>query len=347
MNPPLRVALLLVFFARVATARAQSTDSSAAQQAKAASTAADSAYLRARKLVVGGNGVAGRAVVDSMIAVSPPGFPPYAEALYWRASLAATAADAERDYRRIIVDYPFSPRTAAALLALAQLESARGDRANAEEHLQRYLLEYPSNSDHTRAGLNLGRLLLTDGKTAKGCAVLTRTLAGVPAEAVELRNQIAYYAQRCVGVDTVEAGPVTPAPPAPPMPPMPPAKSADSSSGRVRPTTPPRPPRLPPPAAKTDSVRLTRDTIARNSVTPKHVSIYSVQVAAYTTKRQAEQLMSKLSKRGFTARVWGSAPPFRVRIGRYSSEAAALRARRALGAKGIAGFVTPAEPESQ
>lgn len=341
MKLPLRVACLLVCFAPVATTRAQSTDSSAAQRAKAASTVADSAYLRARNLVVGGNGAAGRAIVDSMIAVSPPGFPAYAEALYWRASLAATAADAERDYRRIIVDYPFSPRTAAALLALAQLESARGDRANAEEHLQRYLLEYPNTSDHTRAALNLGRLMLADGKTAKGCAMLTRTLAGVPAEEVELRNQIAYYAQRCVGVDTVEAGPVTPAPS------MPPAKSADSSSGRARPSAPPPPSPLPPPAAKTDSIHVTRDSITRDTNTPKHVSFYSVQVAAYTTKRQAEQLMSKLSKRGFTARVWGRAPPFRVRIGRYSSEAAAIRARRALRAKGIAGFVTPAEPESK
>src|SRR3954470_24118405 len=104
-------------------------------------TSAESVFARARTLVVNGNGAAGRLLVDSVVAATEPDTPAYAEALYWRATLAATSVDAERDYRRIVVEYPLSPREADALLQLAQLEVARGDRASASIHLERYLLE--------------------------------------------------------------------------------------------------------------------------------------------------------------------------------------------------------------
>jgi cell division protein FtsN len=46
---------------------------------------------------------------------------------------------------------------------------------------------------------------------------------------------------------------------------------------------------------------------------------YSVQVAAYGRKSEAEKLVSTLTKRGYQARVDGSVAPFRVRIGRYAT----------------------------
>src|SRR5215471_2235442 len=94
-------------------------------------TAADSVFARARSLVAGGNGAAGRVLVDSMLTVATPGSPAYAEALFWRASLAANGADAEADFRRIISEYPLSPRSGDALLQLAQLQTDRGDRVAA------------------------------------------------------------------------------------------------------------------------------------------------------------------------------------------------------------------------
>ena len=93
-----------------------------------AQSSADSAtYRRAQSMVNDGNPVAGRAIVDSRIARTTPGTNAYAEGLYWRAVLSATAADAEMDYRRIIVDHPLSPRVEDVLLRLAQLELARAD----------------------------------------------------------------------------------------------------------------------------------------------------------------------------------------------------------------------------
>ena len=66
--------------------------------------ASDSIFKRARRLVSEGDGAAGSAIVDSMLRVSTEGTPAYGDALFWRGALAETAADAERDYRRVIVE---------------------------------------------------------------------------------------------------------------------------------------------------------------------------------------------------------------------------------------------------
>src|SRR5215475_2274703 len=140
-----------------------------------------------------------------MVAAAIPGSPDYAEALYWRANLAVTGGDSERDYRVIVVEYPASPRAADALLQLAQLETARGDRAAAMVHLERFILENPNHPDRARTGLSLIRLAFEMNDVPRACLSLGRTLQEVPAENVELRNQLTYYSPRCVGVDTTPA----------------------------------------------------------------------------------------------------------------------------------------------
>src|SRR5581483_4987237 len=118
---PARSLLVVTFFASaVAAAKAQTSATR--------TPPTDSVFIRARQLVVSGNGAAGRLLVDSVVAVTTPDTPAYGEALYWRAALAASSADAERDYRRLVVEYPLSPRVPDALLQLAQLELARGDK---------------------------------------------------------------------------------------------------------------------------------------------------------------------------------------------------------------------------
>src|SRR5579885_2931882 len=112
---------------------------------------ADAVFARAKQLVVGGNGAAGRVLIDSVLAANAPDTPAYADALYWRAALAATPEDAEQDYRRLIVEYPLSPHTGDALYQLAQIEVARGDRDAAADHLQRFLLENPKAPQRPRA----------------------------------------------------------------------------------------------------------------------------------------------------------------------------------------------------
>ena len=115
-------------------------------------------FARAQRLVAEGQGAAGRAIVDSVIRATPEGSDVFAEALYWRASLAATAAQAERDYRTLTVEYSMSPRAPDALMRLGQLELARGDRAEALRHLERLVLEHPTSPARARASYWMARV---------------------------------------------------------------------------------------------------------------------------------------------------------------------------------------------
>jgi sporulation related protein/tetratricopeptide repeat protein len=275
-------------------------------------TAADSVFARARLLVAGGNGAAGRVLVDSMLTVATPGSPAYADALYWRASLAATGADAESDFRRVIVEYPLSSHAGDALLQLAQLEVARGDRAAAIPHLERFLLENPKSPERPRIALLLVRLAFEQNEPQTGCVFLTRVLAEIPDSEVELRNQLGYYTPRCAAVDTTHlAEAATPV-------------AADST--------------------KRDTGK--RDTTSAASHEAK--GKFTLQIAAYTTRAEADRLAKRLKDRGVDARVVGTAKLFRVRVGRYETRAAAAAAQKELKAKKkIDAFITEASSEDK
>jgi hypothetical protein len=266
-------------------------------------TAPDSIFARARQLVVNGNGAAGRILVDSVVAATDPSLPAYAEALYWRATLAAVPADAERDYQRIVVEYPLSPRESDALLQLAQLEIAHGDRATAQTHLERYVLENPTGPDASRAEFMLVRVSFEQNDLPHGCIALRRALADVPATSVELHNQLDYYSPRCVGVDTSPMH----------------ASAPDTMAAK----------------AARDSARA--DSVAQAA---KRAGKYTLQIAAYSARSDADKLVKKLKARGFEARIVGTKKPFRVRVGRYETRAAASAAAKQLKTKKIDAFVT-------
>jgi hypothetical protein len=273
-----------------------------AQGTAPAGTAADSVYLRARQLVANGNGAAGRGLVDSMVAAAMPGTPGYAEALYWRANLAVIGSESEADYRRIVVEYPASPRAADALLKLADLEMARGDRAAAIVHLQRFMMENPNHPDRARSGLALVRLAFETNDAPRACLALGRLLQEVPAENIELRNQLTYYSPRCLSVDTTRATVIT---------------RADSGTAK-------------------------RDTTRRVAATPKPAAKtrYTVQVCACATRTLAERYLAQLQLAGFDARLVGTAKPFRVRVGQYDTRAAANAAAAKVKAHKFAASVT-------
>src|SRR4026207_1220462 len=187
-------------------------------------------YRRAQTLVNDGNAQAGRALVDSMIGVAQPGSNDYVEGIYWRAVLAATAADAEMDYRRIVVDYPSSPRVEDALIRLAQLEIARGNYDGALRHLTRIANEHPNSPARARAGYWTARAAFDKNDIQNGCIAIADALTRTAETDTELRNQINYLNQRCAGVSLT--------PPAPAPAPVSPAPA----------TTLPAPQTAPPPA---------------------------------------------------------------------------------------------------
>lgn len=165
----------------------------------AQATSADSlAFVRAQRLVADGDAARGRALVDSVLAAIPPTAPRYAEGLYWRASIALAALDAERDYRRIAVEYSLSPRVPDALTRLAQLELARGDRVLAARHLERLLREYPPAPARATAWYWLARIGFEDSDVARACIALDSARMLAPAASAELVTQIRYESARCL-----------------------------------------------------------------------------------------------------------------------------------------------------
>lgn len=261
-------------------------------------------FARAQRMVAEGNAARGRAIMDSLLATIPTSSPRYADALFWHASVAPQATDAERDYRRIAVEYSLSPRVPDALTRLAQLELARGDRTLAARHLERLLREYPPPPARATAWYWLARIGFEDSDVARACIALDSARMLAPPANAELTNQIRFEAARCLttsrtsAVSGAEAGPVATVP---------------SSASARRHATPAR-------------------------------TTYSVQVAAFPTRQRAEALRSRLATQGYAARITSGGSVFRVRVGRYRTQAEAQRTAARLKAAKMDAWVVSAEP---
>ena len=257
----------------------------------------DSALTRIERLVVAGDRSSARVLTDSLIDALPSDAPRLADALYWRAQSATSAVDAERDYLRIALEHPFTTRAPEALLALAQLEFARGDRNAARRRFDRVLRDYPSGRHVARASLWSGRLAIEDRDYATGCATLNSARSLVTADQVELRNQFDYFISQCERAPAVTDTMATAVPP--------PAAGGAAGAGAQ----------------------------------------FSIQVAAYTVRRDALAMAERLKDRGFDVRVVGDRAPFRVRVGRYATRALAVSALARMRAARVDGVVVEAEPQ--
>lgn len=308
-------------------------------------------YKKAQDMVANGDATAGRALADSLLHATSPDSVGYANGLYWNAVIANSAADAELDYRRIIVDYPTSPRVQDALLKISQLELTRGEYDEALQHLRRIPAEYPNSPSRARASYWIARTLFEKNDPPNACAASNDAMAHVNASDIELKNQIEYQQQQCRGVvvatpkdvqnTAVVPAVTTPAVapkrvastpkvlPKPPRKPVPPAPKPTPSAPADAPATPAPAETLATPVA-------TAAPVAAKSVAEP----YSVQVAAFYDRTQADALAKKLLGRGYeSARVDGTKAPFRVRIGHFKTHAAAAQMLATLKAKKITGFV--------
>jgi cell division septation protein DedD len=352
MRVSLAIAPLLALAVAALPLRAQNgTAVVTAATTPSASAVPDSVYLRAQQLVSQGNGPDGRAIVDSLLTTLRPGSDDYAEALYWKAALAATAAEAERTYLRLTIDYPLSARAGASLMRLAQLELARGDRAAARRRLHRLTVEYRDGPLYPRAQYWLARSYFEEDKLPEGCHSLDGALGAVGASDVELRNQLDYYTSRCANVtrrpprfDDPEparrasaprrASPLVTAPAkAPAKPPVKPATAPASAPAATPSTAVP----AAVPAAAPAAAPATPAAAPSRPLAPQ--AAFTVQVAAFDDAASAEKYVARLNTTGVAAYVVNAAPWHRVRVGRYATRAEAEAAAKRLAGLGVQGFV--------
>lgn len=288
--------------------------------------------IRVQRLVNAGDRPGAHQLADSMLAATTEGTPAYGEALFARAYASSSAAEAERDYLRVSIEYPFSARAEDATMMVAQLKLARGDRAGARRNFERLVREHPTGAQVGKAAFWAGRLAVEDGDLLRGCPSLATARARVTADDVELVNQLDYYMQGCTsgalaGTRVREESPAVSLPP--------PARRGEGRGEAERPRGATRD-RASEPARKTEGARTGQALGGK---------VYSVQVAAFPKQRDAEALAEVLRQRSYDVRVWGTKAPFRVRVGRYASREEAADALARMKASRLNGIVVEAEPQ--
>ena len=259
---------------------------------------------RAGQLASGGETAPARQLVDSLIATVALGGHEIPDLLFARASLALRWADADADYRRIVAEFPASPRREESLLRLGQQALMDDDRQTALRDLQQLSAEYRSDSSQARVNYWFARVLIENHDLRSACTASDRAVAHLASADPSTRARIeALASSNCARiVDTA----VTVAP---------------------RPTD--NEPRVSAPANPSAA------TVRRS---------YAVQVAAFATRLGADQLAARLRNTGLPARVDGTKQPFRVRIGSYATYAEAVAAQRDLRRRKLTGFVTEVRP---
>ena len=164
------------------------------------------AVARARALNNDGEDAKARTLLDSLVNTASRDSFDAAEALYWRALLNEGSSSAELDWKRIVVDVPFSPRASEALLKLSELDLLHANRALARQHVQQLLNDYPSAPERPRAMLVLARSYFEERDAPRACGVLTAVRKEAPLSAVEVRLQADELQQQCRNVREVAMG---------------------------------------------------------------------------------------------------------------------------------------------
>jgi cell division septation protein DedD len=249
------------------------------------------------RLAAEGRGDSARVLVARELRRARAGDPAYVEALFWRGRLSTYGDSAERDFRRVALEYPTSPWADDALLELVQLAITAGNPSAALELGQRLREDYPGSDLRARTALWMARASFDVGEARSACVMLDSAGADAPGD-VEFQNQVAFYRQRCSAATLA----------APPRP-----ASSDTAH---------------PPAG----ARPTGATATAGGAR----AAFLVQVYAARSASEATSVVRRLGRAGLTARVERSADGYhRVRLGPFTTERqardAAAAARRAVG----------------
>ncbi|MEO7362320.1 MAG: SPOR domain-containing protein, partial [Gemmatimonadaceae bacterium] len=201
----------------------------------------------------------------------------------------------ERDYKRLIVDIPFSPRASDALLQISELDLQRNNPALARQHVRQLLGDHPDTPQRPRALLVLARSYFDERDAARGCGIVSAVRRDAPLSAVEVRLQADELQQQCRGVIEVAMGArpdFAPATPATALGSLA-AQTAGLPAGRgaAPPTNKPDTARKAPPKLTAAQVKVLADSMRRDSV------------AQVTALRTAQKATADSMRRDSLARV--------------------------------------------
>ena len=159
-----------------------------------------------------------RAMVRRLLAGLSPQDSIYPGVLFTAGRVASDAATAATNLQRVVVEYPRSAWADSALVLLTQLYFAQGDPAATVQAAERLRLDYPDSPLRGRADFWGARAYFDLKDDAHGCPLIREALDGAGAD-VEFRNQVSFYASRCVSAIVTAPPPAsgdTQAKPAPP-----------------------------------------------------------------------------------------------------------------------------------
>ncbi len=161
-----------------------------------------------------------RAMVRRLLAGLAPQDSIYPGVLFTAGRVASDATTAATNLQRVVVEHPRSVWADSALVLLTQLYFAQGDPAATVQAAERLRLDYPDSPLRARADFWGARAYFDLKDDAHGCPMIREALDGAGAD-VEFRNQVSFYASRCVS--TIVAPP--------------PAASGDTQAKPVPPAT--------------------------------------------------------------------------------------------------------------
>ena len=297
-----RLAAFLLVAAIAPATHAQSSAASAAANPGAtartgASAAVNAVVQRARVMADAGEGTRARQLLDSLVNGLPRESHDAAEALYWRALMSDETAPAELDWKRIVVESPFSPRASDALLRLSELNLMRNNQKVARQNVQQLLADHPDAPERPRALLLLARSYFDERDAPRGCGVLTAVRREAPLSAVEVRLQADEMQQQCRNVREVALGAEPDATTiGAPVGGTPPAGATSTPPGTLTAQTAALPPATGPPANATATVRADSIKRAAANATARSEAARNDSIARESTRRDSTTLAAATRK---------------------------------------------------
>jgi tetratricopeptide (TPR) repeat protein len=230
-----------------------------------------------------------RAVVQRLLAATPPTDTLYPEILYTQAMVAGEAADMRKALQRVAVEYPSSSWADDALLRLVQMDYATRSLEPAARNIEKLKTDYPDSPLLAQASYWAARIYFDQKNPAAACRWLADGMAKTR-DNLELQNQLGYLYQRCdfKTADSGAAAPVASAPDTAQKPPAP-AAPKDTTSARFRVQVS----AVGTPAAA-DDVAAKIEKLGYPAVIVRERGLYKVRAGAFPTREAAQAAVGKL-----------------------------------------------------